>query len=140
MKRVILLAMLVGFVGMILVLIQDPFRNHSTPYSVGLELAVSATCRVFGVLLAIVVSIELLIRVSSDSEFTNIGHWVVVLLAALCLCSSTWHAPISLAIVAGTLVIVPIFRGRTADHVSSTAVNEQRSSENHPDFNGWNES
>lgn len=140
MKRVILLTMLVGFVGTILVLVQEPFRSHSAPYSVGLELAVSAVCRIFGVLLAIVTSIELLLRVSSDRVVTNIGHWVVVLLAALCLCTPTWYAPISLAIVAAALVVIPVFTGRVAGRSGSTATSEQPPSENSSGFNSWKES
>lgn len=140
MKRLILLAMLVGFVGMILVLVQEPFRSHSAPYSVGLELAVSATCRIFGVILAVVTSIELLLRVSSDRAVTNIGPWVVVLLAALCLCTPTWYAPISLATVAVVLAVVPIFSGRRTDRPDSTTTDETPPSENSSDINSWNES
>jgi hypothetical protein len=140
MKRVIRLTMLVGFVGTILVLIQGPFRSHAAPDSVGLELAVSATCRILGVLLAVVASIELLLRVSSDRAVTNIGHWVVVLLAALCLCAPTWSAPISLAIVAAALVVVPVFSGQVAGRSGPKATNEQPPSENSPDFTSWKES
>jgi drug/metabolite transporter (DMT)-like permease len=138
MSRVVTLGIAVGFIGMILVVIQDPFRNHSAPHAIELELALVSVCRIFGALIAIVATTELLLRLSSDQEIPKITHWVVVLLAALCLFTPTWSAPAGLAIVAVVLIVAPRF-GRSAKSAEKSITSEEAPPESSSDFNDWQE-
>ena len=137
MQRVFQLAAIVAFSGFILVTVQEPFR-HSAPFAVGLDLAVSAACRIFGALVAIVITIELFLRISGGRQVPNINQWVVVLLSALCLFTPSWHAPMGLAVVVSAMILVSGFgRHPNVSATETDATNASPGSENSPDSNHW---
>lgn len=136
MPRVIRLSVMVGFFGTILVTIQEPFRGHTTPYSVGLELALTTTSRAFGALIAIVTTIDLLLRVTSGKKVTNVSNRVIVILSALCLFTPTWAAPLGLTVVTVAVILASKF-GRGDESSTNAATTDRQSSENPADFKDW---
>lgn len=136
MPRVICLSVMVGFFGMVLVIIQEPFRNYATPFPMALDLALATTCRAFGALIATVTTIDLLLRVTSGKEVTNVSNWVIVILSALCLFTPTWAAPLGLTVVTVAVILASKF-GRGDESSTNAATTDRQSSENPADFKDW---